>query len=1507
MNESVSFYLNGRAVTIENPAPDLLLIDYLRSPEVGLTGAKKGCGQGGCGACTVILSHWDEPEQRVEHRSINSCLRPVCALAGLTVTTIEGTSATARPAPARLHHSPSFSRFAALPMHLSPGLIAAAQEAAAHRAETTGRLIKQKDTSADKCEGMNPVAHRLAMNNGTQCGYCTTGFVMNMTAFLAANPKPTKHQIEGIFDGNICRCTGYRPILTGMKTFASDWTAEDEKNRMQCIGDDDCESQCVLEEVSIPFLPEAKRAPEPVQANSGRQAWVTPTTLDELRQLMSEHRAEKFRLVHGNTSYGIYKEEVAEAELLVDIRLIPELYGVEIGRDEIQVGASSSYSHFIEVLEQVLEARGDSETTRLGAAHFMARRTAGMIVRNAASLGGNSMLVLKHIYEGEPFPSDLFTVLVAIDAKVVLRENSSGDEQRMAVAELINRVCETPTLADDIVLVRYHIPFGDKDRDIVLAQKVALRQVNAHSLVNSTVRFTLGEDLTVEEAVVVYGGIAPYPWRPRETEAALKDKPLTLQDFPALAKILTKEVRAELERWQERMAGLVSEGITNEYRVALAVSFLYKAVVNALVQRDPGLVPEDVRSSGEITWGHWPISDGKQSCKVQDYKAPVSQPYIKIMAMYQASGQVHYTHEIDVPPTAVNAAFVQSRRALADYYFVRPGQDAAVTAEELRVYLKEHFAAFIDLITYKQIPKGGINYQGMGLDQPLFAVKRVSYVGQAIALVIATTEQEAIKIADYVTKQCVGYELVDWPEPWNEPVLSLDQAIARGSVFPDYPESASFVSHIWKIIRPGSRFDWTTPDKDPLQKDIVLREGNLDDIPCTVVDGIPCTVVESTQATGGQIHFYMETQACVAAPVDGECLLIQPSTQSPMEMHQTAAMAIGVEHNRIEVSVRQVGGAYGGKTEPARFVTGPTAVAARALQKTVRLVMPRDEDSGLIGKRHPYYGQYQIAVDRGEVNPEDRGLIRGIQTKMWGDGGAFYDCSFVVSNCIQLRADNAYKVNNFENQIDVCRTNTAPNTAFRAFGDIQGTLIIENAIDDAAFALQMPAEELREKNFYDRGDVTPFGQALSYCYMKDVWSYLKEVSSYETKKQEVEAFNSRNKWRKRGLAMVPVKYGSGYNFVQLEQAMAYIAVYAGDGTVVIHQGGVDMGQGMMTKVEQVAAYVLNVPMDMIRIEGPSTSVTPNPSSTGASTGTAYNGEAVKRTCESLRERLTEFGYRMLKEHGDHWCSAPYGKEEHRVDFWNFKEGWAAEIPGSGGTPKLIWQNLIAMAYQQRVDLVAHFTAPIAGGTTPVPAMTFKPKDKQPNIPGIKVDQDAPPGGAVDSFVGFTYSAACSVVELDVLTGEVKILSADLVYDMGWSLHPAIDIGQVEGAFVQGIGYVLTEKLVFEPDGPEQGRLNTVNTWRYKPPAITTIPLEMNLYLFPRDLAAEVPENPHGLFSSKEVGEPPLVLASSVFFALKAAIRASRVERGLEGLFRLDAPATVQEVRRACAVSNEELG
>ncbi len=379
--------------------------------------------------------------------------------------------------------------------------------------------------------------------------------------------------------------------------------------------------------------------------------------------------------------------------------------------------------------------------------------------------------------------------------------------------------------------------------------------------------------------------------------------------------------------------------------------------------------------------------------------------------------------------------------------------------------------------------------------------------------------------------------------------------------------------------------------------------------------------------------------------------------------------------------------------------------------------------------------------------------------------------------------------------------------------------------------------------------------------------------------------------------MIPVKYGSGYNLVMLEQASAIVSIFSADGTVIINQAGVDMGQGSLTQVVQVAAYILNIPMSMIRIELPDTGIIPNPTSTGASTGTAYNAEAIKGACRELRQRLLDFGYQMLQENGDDWC------KDQGIDFWNYGDkGWSQKVVVGTNPPKPIWQYLVSMAYQKRINLSAQYLAPIRGGETPAPAIEFKPVAAQPQIPGVQMADVKSVSAEIDEFCGFTFSAACSVVEVDVLTGETKILECDLMYDMGWSINPALDIGQVEGAFIQGVGYVLSEWLVFEPEGEEKGRLNSDNTWRYKPPAVPTIPLRFNTHLFPARPRQRAREPERGVVGQRGGGAAAGPGRDRVLRP-QAAIRASRLERGLDGLFTLDAPATVQAVQQACALTH----
>ena len=630
---AVSFYLNGSLVTLDEPDPGLLLIDFLRSASTNLKGAKKGCGQGGCGACTVILSEWDAAQNRAHHRSINSCLRPVCSLNGLSVTTVEGTGGAKRLPPLHAVQSLTASRAGAIfGTGATPELCTTHEHARTLRARAADRAAQRTDTgdvdvvaSADIDPDVNPVAYRLAVNNGSQCGYCSTGFVMNMSAFLANNPNPTKKEVEQAFDGNLCRCTGYRPILTAMKTFAVDWSAADEANRMPINPDDQLAEQRVGDSVTIPFAEGAKAAPQPANVVGREQRWLMPRTVSELVEIYQRHEHGDIYMLHANTAFGVYRDDFLQQKVLVDIRLIEDMYGIRHDGSTLTVGAGETYTALLDYLTGL----APGPLTSLHAALYMIRRTAGTVVRNAATIGGNTMLVLKHIDRGsgEPFPSDLFTVLAALDAKIHFTDVTTAQAQAMTATELIAACQADQSYAGRLLLRSYDIPITAQDT-MVRAHKVALRDINAHSIVNATTILSVDQDLTVTRANLTFGGIAPFPWRAANTEAAMTGQALALERFDALADTLAAEIRSTQDRWADRMAEVGYDGFTSAYRIELAKAYLYKAIISALMQKAPDRVPGRIRSAADETWGTWPVSEGKQHYRPRPGAslAPVSEP-----------------------------------------------------------------------------------------------------------------------------------------------------------------------------------------------------------------------------------------------------------------------------------------------------------------------------------------------------------------------------------------------------------------------------------------------------------------------------------------------------------------------------------------------------------------------------------------------------------------------------------------------------------------------------------------------------------------------------------------------------------------------------------------------------------------------------------------------------------------------------------------------------------------
>jgi xanthine dehydrogenase/oxidase len=1390
------FFINNQRVEIAKPDPTVLLVDYLRSPEVGLTGTKKSCGQGGCGACTVMLSSYDATNDTVINRSINSCLRPICSLDGMAVTTVEGIGSV-KP-------------------EVSP-------------------------------EGISPVQYKIAKCNGSQCGYCTPGFVMNMHSFLVANgdKQTTKAEIENLFDGSICRCTGFRPILYAMKSFASDWTKKDEEGTPECFVDP-AERVPHYDQVKSDFPPALRTAPRLLHYEHKRHQWYRPLSLAAVHELMKHQpNATRLKLVGGNTEVGIPNALPIDPHVYIDISHISELKGAKLKDNQITVGASVTYSEFIDFLESTIPGAQSEQLPALRSLHYMARRTAGTIVRNAASLAGNTMLVVRNAVQGTPFPSDLFTVLTCLGTELSI--STGSDSSQIPILDFVQRYNAEKGFRQTAIITAYHIPLTVPN-EFARAYKVALRQENAHSVANACFKVRIGDLAFVADSSVVLGGIAPVAFHATRTEAALRGH---IWDEQTLADALTA-IAADVEdayaACRQRLEALPYDGIPESYRRQLAESYLYKFFVHVAEKIQPDEVPPRDRSAGEIF--QRPVSKGTQDFETYPDEYPVSRPIIKLSAFEQASGEARYTHDLPLPPRGLYAAFVTSLRAVADFHYVVPDQvNTPVDVPTLLQHVSEEYPGVVDYITHLDIPAGGKNLQGSAGDDPLFCPGKVTSWGQSIGLVIAKDEQTAIDAAAFIQQHCIAYTpSIDSDGKVIQPILTIDEAVDQKSFFP-----VSSSDDLNTVERPGSDLSW------------VNGSGTV------VLDGLQCAVVKDTQYTGGQAHFYMETQSCIAAPDEGNSMVLYPSSQSPASIQGSIRKTLGLQLNNISVNIKRLGGAYGGKTTRSPFVASPVALAAWKLNRPVKIAMPRDVDMSMIGKRHAFRGDYQIAIV--EEEGSSKGEILGAVTTLYSNAGNTVDCSFDVMDCSVAGSDGAYNIKNFKTAGTVCKTNLASNGAMRSYGGIQAALVQEDAIAAAAHRIGMLPEDVREKNLYRTSDTTPYGQSMEYDYVRDVWNRLKQTSDFADRRQAVEDFNIKNRWRKRGICMMPLKYGLGYNLGFLQQGSALIEAYVGDGTVLVHHGGVEMGQGMMTKMAQVAAHALNLPLALIEMTPMNTNIVPNATGTGATSSSDINGGAILEAGNQLRQRLQAFCDQCQEWFGVQWCI------DNGINYWDYDNGWQAEVLLEGKTKtSMMWLNVLSQAYQYRVDLSgqALYKTPGLGDLN----------DKQ--------------------FYDYTYSAACSEVEIDVLTGETTILRADICYDMGKSMNPAIDIGQIEGAFVMGIGNVLSEELVYQPNGEQRGALNTTNTWQYKPPASTSIPLDLRVEIFPRNAASEVREDPNLLLSSKGVGEPPCVLAASVHSAVKQAVLAARKDRGHTDWFELRSPATVERVREACLVESADL-
>ena len=606
--------------------------------------------------------------------------------------------------------------------------------------------------------------------------------------------------------------------------------------------------------------------------------------------------------------------------------------------------------------------------------------------------------------------------------------------------------------------------------------------------------------------------------------------------------------------------------------------------------------------------------------------------------------------------------------------------------------------------------------------------------------------------------------------------------------------------------------------------------------------------ISGKTACGGQDHFYLEGMVSLATPLEDGEISIHCSTQHPTEVQHIVARAMALPDAKVRVECRRMGGGFGGKeSQPALFASLCAWAAAR-LGRSVKMRLDRDDDMIITGKRHPFQFEYDVGFD-------DTGCIIGADLMLASDCGYSADLSGPVNARAICHVDNAYFLEHVRIRNFPCKTHKVSNTAFRGFGGPQGMFLIEHVMDEIANVLGKDPLDIRSINFYGltERNVTHYGQPVEDNILHDIVPELERRSDYRTRRLALREQNKTSRIIKRGLALTPVKFGISFNATHLNQAGALVNVYA-DGSVIVNHGGTEMGQGLFTKVRQLVAEELGIDAARVRVSATDTSKVPNTSATAASSGSDLNGMAAKDACRKLRDRLAEF------------AAKKWDVSASAIRFAN--DG--IETESNGTTLRMPFGELVHDAWFARVSLSAQGF--------------YK-------TPKIHWNRDTFKGRP---FYYFAYGAACAQVAIDTLTGEMKVERVDIMHDVGSSLNPALDKGQVEGAFIQGMGWLTGEELKWNG----KGVLTTHAPSTYKIPTAADIPEIFNVWLVENS-----PNREDTIYRSKAVGEPPLMLAFAVHQAIRDAVSSVTNYRGMA---QLAAPATSEAILNAVMVAQREI-
>ena len=1457
--------------------PNLTLAEYLRQKQ-GLTGTKVGCGEGGCGSCAVVLSRWDAEKKRQIIRSVNSCLRPLAACHGWAITTVEG--------------------------------------------------LRRRDSvpavgdDATKAETLHPIPRRLAQLNGLQCGFCSPGMIMTMFAALRRNPDVKMADMEAQFDGNICRCTGYRPILDCAKSFASDSNVVDHINARKIPpGGYDRKRWDYMfpEDLKQSEMPNYK-----LRFQQDGLLWLKPKrSLKSLMELVSRH--PQAHLCVGGTAVGIYKAQplrdpseltraddngdaasgtkkvnlwnilsedqqsqsdiasaagggadgrsapssdakietadtttsgaglsgatsasdkstgaISAPSVKIDASDVPEMLIIAESRVDKRQGLEVGAAITIDVFHGALidwSRAGKAPSFKVLAAHLL--KIANVHVRRAGSIGGNLIMAKRY-----GFLSDLATILLGAGAVVTwvgAARSVRGGSRRGSIGiglfssmrtwtQTIEDFLSTPEMPPGAVVLSVHIPFPRQDT-VLKTYRAAIRPLNSHAIVNAAFSARLetkGEGSVITDAIAAYGGLmnhegpGAHAIRMPVLEKALNGQQLNNDVFDKARAALRDEAKAIVSK-----AG----GMRADTRLALADAFLVRFLLS--LPGAPERVKGSVRGSRDGISAVWSaVSESRQDYTFPNTHAPVSAPVRKKCGRLLASGKARFTDDRKAPHGALYACLVPARRARAEVKAIdvsaarnTPGYVGFVGASET-LALEGLTNSFSPMGEPYPLPRHLFFLYGTPyVFLPIGNVS--SYHGQPVGLVLADTPLHAREAARRV-RIVFGHA--------KPVILGVHDSAEQKQFIPDMSSSGL------PTVAQHTVGDAKHVLEEAAAGDHGRASGRL--------------------STGSQLHFFMEPTCVDAIPEDDGGMSVALPAQWPQGVNEVVARVLGVPQHAVNVTINRAGGSFGGRALVAGLFAAAASLAAKKHGRPVRLHVDRNTEMSITGGRCEMEVDYEVAYDK------KTGQLKALRTNTTCNAGHSVGIAWFTNMSVASALSQAYRIPALKTDSRTALTNTAVRNVMRGPGEIQASITMETILEHVAHDCRLPTHEVRKRNLHAGGQdfKVPNGKtvrAASYTVPK-MWESLEKKSEYSRRAAAIAEFNKTNRLKKRGIAMTPVRYE-----VNVFKRSAIVNVYP-DGSILVHHGGCDMGQGINIKVAQVVAHQLGtllgepLDMDLVRFGRMSTGVLPSQTFTGGSTTSEGAAEAARRACEVMVARFKPV-LAALREK-----AAAKAAEERKKMASEEAKGGENNDNGSpeGGTAAaaatLTWNTLCAAAEGANVHMQAtgHWD-------------DTKDENKANYM---------------------CWGVGCSEVELDVLTGETAVIRVDLVYDAAKSLNPAIDIGQAEGAFMQGLGFVLQEQVLYDK---WNGELISNGTWEYKPPLAVNVPRQFSVYLHSGNTTGRI-------LSSKASGEPPLVLATSVFAALRGAIASARFDVGEKAFFEMPVPCTIESVLRLVAPARELL-